>query len=83
MNVYLIQTQPIQARSVLPVQDTPAVKFTYTATIRHPAELTALLSAVRLNSKNGTTLYEQTVPIPAYLLAIAVGAIVARPLGPM
>lgn len=77
------QCQPIQARSLLPCQDTAAVKFTYNAIVRHPANLTALLSAVRLRSENGVTEYEQTVPIPSYLLAIAVGDIVSRPLGPM
>lgn len=78
------QCQPIQARSLLPCQDTPAVKFTYRATVRHPANLTALLSAVRLPSdRTDITKYAQTVPIPSYLLAIAVGDIVSRPLGPM
>lgn len=77
------QCQPIQARSLLPCQDTASVKFTYTAIVRHPANLTALLSAVRVRSENGVTEYEQTVPIPSYLLAIAVGDIVSRPLGPM
>lgn len=41
------------------------------------------MSAVRIGSQNGVTEYEQTVPIPSYLLAIAVGALVSRPLGPM
>lgn len=77
------QCQAIYARSLLPCQDTPAVKFTYTATVHHPAALTALLSAVRLSGQDGRTEYEQTVPIPSYLLAIAVGAIESRTLGPM
>lgn len=76
------QCQAIAARSLLPCQDTPAVKFTYRAVVKHPAELTALLSAIRISSENGTTEYEQTVPIPSYLLAIAVGAIVSRTVGP-
>lgn len=67
----------------MPCQDTGAVKFTFKAEVTHPPELTALLGGVRLSSQNGTTVYEQTVPIPAYLLAIAVGAIVSRPLGKM
>lgn len=74
--------QAIAARSLLPCQDTPAVKFTYTATVTHPKELTALLSAIRLNSTVGRTNYEQKIPIPSYLLAIAVGAIVSRQIGP-
>lgn len=71
------------ARSLVPCQDTGAVKFTFNAEVTHPAALTALMSGVRLNSDNGKTTYEQTVPIPAYLLAIAVGAVVSRPLGKM
>lgn len=41
------------------------------------------MGGVRLTSENGKTMYEQTVPIPAYLLAVAAGAIVSRPLGKM
>lgn len=76
------QCQAIHARSILPCQDTPAVKFTYTSVLRHPAELTALMSAIRVSSSTtGTTKFEQTVPIPSYLLAIAVGALVSREIG--
>lgn len=76
------QCQAIAARSLVPCQDTPAIKFTYRAVVKHPVELTALLSAIRVSSDNGTTEYEQTVPIPSYLLAIAVGAIESRTVGP-
>lgn len=58
------------------------MKFTYSAKVHHPAELTALLSAVRVKSDAGVTEYVQSVPIPSYLLAIAVGAIESRTLGP-
>lgn len=67
----------------MPCQDTGAVKFTFKGEVTHPPELTALMGGVRLSSENGKTSYEQTVPIPAYLLAVAVGAIVSRPLGKM
>lgn len=76
------QCQAIHARSILPCQDSPSVKFTYTATIRHPKELTALLSAIREGSENGVTRYVQKVPIPSYLLAIAVGDIHSKRIGP-
>lgn len=78
------QCQAIQARSLIPCQDTPAVKFTYTAEVTHPEELTALLSANRCTAdcKPGFTKYSQKVPIPSYLLAIAVGALSFRSLGP-
>lgn len=77
------QCQAIHARSLVPCQDTAAVKFTFNAEVTHPVELTALLSGVRLSGQNGRTVYEQTVPIPAYLLAIAVGPLVSRKIGPM
>ena len=41
------QCQAIHARSMLPCQDSPAVKTPYTATITIPAQLTALMSAIR------------------------------------
>lgn len=77
------QCQAIHARSLVPCQDTPSVKFTFRAEVTHPVHLTALLGGIRLGSENGKTLYEQTVKIPAYLLAIAVGDVVSRSLGPM
>lgn len=77
------QCQAIHARSVVPCQDTGAVKFTFRAEVNHSADLTALLSGVRVSGENGKTVYEQTVPIPAYLLAIAVGPLVSRTIGPM
>lgn len=58
------------------------MKFTFRAEVTHPAHLTALLGGIRLSSADGKTSYEQTIRIPAYLLAIAVGDVVSRPLGP-
>lgn len=77
------QCQAIHARSIVPCQDTPAVKFTYNAVLRHPENLTGLMSAIRLNSSGGVTNFEQTVPIPSYLIAIAVGKLVSRQVGPI
>jgi len=75
------QCQAIHARSVIPCQDTPAVKFTYDATVEHPSELTALMSALIDKKEAGKTHFKQEVPIPAYLVAIAIGKLVSRPLG--
>ena len=40
------QCQAIHARSLVPCQDMPAVKMSYSATVWVPQELTALMSAV-------------------------------------
>lgn len=77
------QCQAIHARSIMPCQDTPSVKFTYDATVKHPKDLKALMSALIKENTDGTTTFEQTVPIPSYILAIAVGDLVSRPLGPI
>lgn len=76
------QCQAIHARSLIPCQDSAAVKFTFRAEVTHPSHLTALMGGVRLGTANGRTTYEQTVKVPAYLLAIAVGDVVSRQLGP-
>lgn len=77
------QWHAIHARSIFPCQDTGAVKFTFNAEVTHPIDQTALMSGVRVSGGNGKTVYEQTIPIPAYLLAIAVGPLVSRTIGPM
>ncbi|CAH0713209.1 unnamed protein product, partial [Brenthis ino] len=76
------QCQPVHARSILPCQDTPAVKFTYEAEISAPEEFTVLMSAIRGESKGNKTSFSQPVPIPSYLLAIAVAVLDSRSLGP-
>jgi leukotriene-A4 hydrolase len=76
------QCQAIHARSILPCQDTPAIKFTYNATLHHPAELKSLMSAIRVSENNGLTIFQQAVPIPSYLLAIAVGDLASKSVGP-
>ena len=80
------QCQAIHCRSMLPCQDTPAVKAPYTATITAPEELTVLMSAVRDGDeiKDGKKVakFNQKIPIQSYLIAIAVGAVVSRKVGP-
>ncbi|KPJ12486.1 Leukotriene A-4 hydrolase [Papilio machaon] len=76
------QCQPIHARSILPCQDTPAVKFTYDAEVSVPKNFKVLMSAIRGDSNNTMTKFYQNVPIPSYLLAIAVGALESKQLGP-
>ncbi|XP_050352413.1 leukotriene A-4 hydrolase isoform X1 [Nymphalis io] len=76
------QCQPVHARSILPCQDTPAVKFTYEAEVVAPEEFTVLMSAIRGQSNGNKTTFSQPVPIPSYLLALAVGVLESRRLGP-
>lgn len=79
------QCQAIHCRSMVPLQDTPAVKFTYTAEVTVPAGLTALMSGLREGSEtasnSATFRFRQPVPIPSYLMAIAVGNLESRSLG--
>jgi len=84
------QCQAIHARALVPCADTPSAKFTYDAAVTTPEWATALMSAVSSGSKRkggpegGTTsfTFDQTTPIPSYLLAVAVGQLEARTVGP-
>jgi leukotriene-A4 hydrolase len=69
------QSEAILARTWVPCQDGPAVRFTYDATITVPKELMAVMSAENPQQKNAEGVYQfkQTHAIPSYLLALAVG----------
>ena len=85
------QCQTIHARSMLPIQDTPAVRFSYDAALRVPAGLTALMSASSMPASMPASgagpgergfRFVQRQAIPAYLLALAVGRLDGREIGP-
>lgn len=95
------QCQAIHARSMVPCQDAPGVKFTYEATVAVPKDLVALMSAVKVEddddddasaeARKGASdddaglarhQFVQSVPIPSYLFALAVGDLARRELSP-
>lgn len=78
------QSETINARSWVPLQDTPAVRFTYSAHIDAPAGLRVVMSAdndAKASGKGGWT-FTMPQPIPSYLLAIGIGELDVRALGP-
>jgi leukotriene-A4 hydrolase len=76
------QSQAILARTWLPCQDSPGIRFTYEATVRVPPHLLALMSAENPQQRNDTGNYHfrMSQPIPAYLMALAVGELEFAPL---
>ncbi|KAH8170589.1 peptidase family m1 domain-containing protein [Sarocladium implicatum] len=80
------QCQAINARSIFPCQDTPDVKSTFTFNLT--STLPVVASGVPVGDHEATPgteklyKFEQKVPIPSYLFAVASGDIVTAPIGP-
>ena len=69
------QSQAILARTWIPLQDSPGIRFTYDATVQAPEGLMAVMSASNPQafSEDARYHFEMKQPIPSYLMALAVG----------
>ncbi len=78
------QGQAILTRSWIPIQDSPGIRFTYNATVRVPSNMMAVMSASNPTEKteDGEYHFAMMIPVPAYLIAIAVGDIAFGSIGP-
>ncbi|MDR3387415.1 MAG: M1 family metallopeptidase [Rudaea sp.] len=78
------QSESINARTWSPLQDTPGVRFTYTARVRTPKALRAAMSADNdpNHALDGDFRFTMPQRIPSYLLAIAIGDLAVKKTGP-
>jgi len=80
------QCQPIYARSLVPLPDSPSARIAWRAALTAPRMLTALMAGTRGERREAgeeaTTTYETSEPVAPYLFAFAVGDFVARELSP-
>ncbi len=80
------QCEAIHCRSLAPLQDSPAIKSTFNATLRVPKPYRAIASAVLVDEReeNGTNVfrYAQRIPVQSYLLAMVAGYIDYQRSGP-
>jgi len=69
------QGQAILTRTWIPIQDSPSNRITYSADVKVPSDLMAVMSARNPTKRNNEGIYhfEMKKPIPAYLIALAVG----------
>jgi aminopeptidase N len=78
------QSESIHARSWVPLQDSPAIRFTYDAHVTAPKDVRVVMSAINdaKHPLDGDFTFDQPHPIPSYLLAIAAGDIAVKETGP-
>lgn len=78
------QGEAILTRSWIPCQDSPGIRFTYSAKVQVPKSMLAVMSAENPQKKNeeGVYTFKMDNPIPAYLMALSVGDIAFQSVGP-
>jgi aminopeptidase N len=82
------QGEAALTRTWIPTQDSPGIRQTWTARIVAPQALTVVMSAEQLGSEalpGGTTRawrFRMTHPVAPYLIALAIGDLAFRELGP-
>jgi len=83
------QGESINNRSWIPTQDSPGIRQSWTARITVPSDLVAVMSAERLTPKGAPAgkgrrsfRFRMDHAVPPYLIALAVGDLAFRPLGP-
>lgn len=77
------QGQAILTRTWIPIQDSPGIRFSWDAKVKVPISLMPLMSAQNPVQRNETGEYtfRMIEPVPAYLIALAVGDLYFVPLG--
>lgn len=81
--VYTI-SEPIAARSWIPLQDTPEVRFTFKAVIHTAPDVVAVMSAPNdpRVKRSGEYSFAMLDAIPSYLMSLAVGDLAYQETGP-
>ncbi|HME39428.1 MAG TPA: M1 family metallopeptidase [Steroidobacteraceae bacterium] len=78
------RSEPIGARTWIPLQDTPQVRATYKAMVHTDSKVLAVMSAENdpTHKRNGEYSFVMAQAIPSYLIALAVGDIEYKETGP-
>ncbi|AET38797.1 bifunctional aminopeptidase/epoxide hydrolase Ecym_3306 [Eremothecium cymbalariae DBVPG len=71
----------IYARSIIPSFDTPAIKSTFSVTIKSPLPVVFSGTELRDSGRNKVYRFVQKVPIPVYMLGFASGDLMSAQVG--